>query len=307
MLLTRAPPHLQRPCRADLLSRRAHRAAATPTRAPRRCARPRRRSGCRASRSADRPARYLCDRHRLRVDAGGRPGRAAARPAARPLRGRRGLRGAARFHPRSRQSPARQPRSSQERDALLLRVPYEDRYIWGATAGMLVNLAEVLGRRMRARHEAVPRDRPAADPADGDLYRAMASRAAAAPPARRLAGDALDLAGRCRRARCSSSPCLALALPGGADAGGRVSAAPGRRRPDRSPAISSRRHDGNERRRDASAAAALDERRRRPSAVLAALTAGGGEARFVGGCVRDALLGRPVAISTSRRPRRPSG
>jgi len=25
-------------------------------------------------------------------------------------------------------------------------VPYRDRYIWGATAGMLVNLAEVLTR-----------------------------------------------------------------------------------------------------------------------------------------------------------------
>lgn len=31
------------------------------------------------------------------------------------------------------------------------------------------------------------------------------------------------------------------------------------------------------------------------AAVLAALTAGGGIARFVGGCVRDALLGRPVS------------
>ncbi|HEX7969139.1 MAG TPA: CCA tRNA nucleotidyltransferase, partial [Stellaceae bacterium] len=29
-------------------------------------------------------------------------------------------------------------------------------------------------------------------------------------------------------------------------------------------------------------------------AVLAALTVGGGAARFVGGCVRDALLGRPI-------------
>ena len=29
-------------------------------------------------------------------------------------------------------------------------------------------------------------------------------------------------------------------------------------------------------------------------AVIDALTAGGGEVRFVGGCVRDALAGRPV-------------
>jgi poly(A) polymerase len=34
-------------------------------------------------------------------------------------------------------------------------------------------------------------------------------------------------------------------------------------------------------------------------AVLKALTAGGQEARFVGGCVRDALLGRPLPTSTS--------
>ena len=42
--------------------------------------------------------------------------------------------------------------------------------------------------------------------------------------------------------------------------------------------------------------------------VLEALTAGGRPARFVGGCVRDGLLGRtrPGAISTSPRPSRPS-
>ena len=34
---------------------------------------------------------------------------------------------------------------------------------------------------------------------------------------------------------------------------------------------------------------------RRPGALLAALAAAGIEARFVGGCVRDALLGRPAA------------
>jgi len=40
-------------------------------------------------------------------------------------------------------------------------------------------------------------------------------------------------------------------------------------------------------------------------AVLAALTAGGGTARFVGGCVRDSLLGRPVVdidIAVDRTP-----
>ena len=39
--------------------------------------------------------------------------------------------------------------------------------------------------------------------------------------------------------------------------------------------------------------------------VMAALTAGGGSARFVGGCVRDSLLGRPIAdvdIATPMRP-----
>ncbi len=42
-------------------------------------------------------------------------------------------------------------------------------------------------------------------------------------------------------------------------------------------------------------------------AVMAALSAAGGEARFVGGCVRDALLGRPVAdidIATHEPPER---
>ena len=42
-------------------------------------------------------------------------------------------------------------------------------------------------------------------------------------------------------------------------------------------------------------------------AVIAALTAGGAEVRFVGGCVRDALLGRPVTdidIATPDEPKR---
>jgi len=43
------------------------------------------------------------------------------------------------------------------------------------------------------------------------------------------------------------------------------------------------------------------------AAVMAALAAAGGEARFVGGCVRDALLGRPVSdidIATHEPPER---
>src|SRR5262245_41366169 len=43
------------------------------------------------------------------------------------------------------------------------------------------------------------------------------------------------------------------------------------------------------------------------SAVIAALTAGGRPARFVGGCVRDALLGRAVTdidIATPETPQR---
>ena len=42
-------------------------------------------------------------------------------------------------------------------------------------------------------------------------------------------------------------------------------------------------------------------------AVIAALTAGGSEVRFVGGCVRDALLGRTVTdidIATPDEPQR---
>jgi poly(A) polymerase len=40
-------------------------------------------------------------------------------------------------------------------------------------------------------------------------------------------------------------------------------------------------------------------------AVLKALGQGGAELRFVGGCVRDAVLGRPIATSTSPRRSRP--
>src|SRR5882724_5383074 len=43
------------------------------------------------------------------------------------------------------------------------------------------------------------------------------------------------------------------------------------------------------------------------AAVMAALSAAGGEARFVGGCVRDALLGRKVRdidIATHEPPER---
>jgi 8-oxo-dGTP pyrophosphatase MutT (NUDIX family) len=36
-------------------------------------------------------------------------------------------------------------RNYEERTRTFFVLPYEDRYIWGATAGMLVNLAEVLG------------------------------------------------------------------------------------------------------------------------------------------------------------------
>ncbi|HYD99595.1 MAG TPA: CCA tRNA nucleotidyltransferase, partial [Alphaproteobacteria bacterium] len=41
------------------------------------------------------------------------------------------------------------------------------------------------------------------------------------------------------------------------------------------------------------------------AAVMAALTEGGASARFVGGCVRDALVGRPfsdIDIATPLRP-----
>jgi hypothetical protein len=44
--------------------------------------------------------------------------------------------------------PANHRRDSREYKGRLRHffvLPYENRYIWGATAGMLVNLAEVLG------------------------------------------------------------------------------------------------------------------------------------------------------------------
>ena len=43
--------------------------------------------------------------------------------------------------------PANRRRDSriyQERERFFWAIPYEDRYIWGATAGMLVNLSELL-------------------------------------------------------------------------------------------------------------------------------------------------------------------
>ena len=38
----------------------------------------------------------------------------------------------------------RHSRIYQERERFFWAIPYEDRYIWGATAGMLVNLSELL-------------------------------------------------------------------------------------------------------------------------------------------------------------------
>ena len=85
-----------RPCRPDQLPGRADRARRRLARRPRRCARPRRRSGSirGQGRGAGR-ARPLRHGDRLSHPSGGRLDRAAVRAAARSLRGRRRVRGAA--------------------------------------------------------------------------------------------------------------------------------------------------------------------------------------------------------------------
>ena len=55
------------------------------------------------------------------------------------------VRGAARLHPRSRAITSAARASSAAARASSTSCPIENRYIWGATAAMLVNLAEILG------------------------------------------------------------------------------------------------------------------------------------------------------------------
>ena len=127
-----------RPCRADQLSRRAHR---------RRRRRRRRRGVARgggggrpAARPGrdDRPARHLCDAHRLRGDALRRLREAAGTLSPRSVRGGGGVRGAAGISSSTRQSrQLRKPRCSRARSASSTPIPGRSYYIWGATAGML--------------------------------------------------------------------------------------------------------------------------------------------------------------------------
>ena len=144
----RAPAHpahraSARPCRPDLLPGRADRTADDE----------RRRRGAARGRGGDRPrsgagrghrrAAAVPDRHRVPHPSRGRLDQPAVRAAARSVRGRRSVRGAAALRARPGEPPAPELPARTDHAAYYV-LPYQGRFIWGATAGILVNLARVL-------------------------------------------------------------------------------------------------------------------------------------------------------------------
>ena len=250
----------------------------------------------------DRPARHLHHRHRLR-DHAGRRARAGALPVRPdPVRGRRGLRGAARLRRRSRQPPARQPRVAGHARAASSCCPTRT-----AISGARPPACWSTSPRCWAREAAMsryPHHRSAAAAADG----ALSAVARGVTP--RGAGGAGAAGATCRgsgsRRRRGARRAVLFVI--GVRVGSQGAYVPPHydRRPRRArPCRSCRAEHVTRRTRRAHRAAGLDERAGDARRARGALTAGGA-ARFVGGCVRDALLGRAVGDIDIATPRRRS-
>ena len=165
----------------------------TRTRSPPRCARPRRRSGCRATGSSvDRPARHLRDRHRVRDHPGGRHRRAAFPLSIDPFEVAEAFEVPLVLHPRPAQPPARRARDRGGARRAFFVLPYRGPQHLGRHRRHPGQSGRGAGGVSEAMLRVFPDDRLAAAAADRALSAVAAGRAAAA--ARR--GDAAGR--RCR-------------------------------------------------------------------------------------------------------------